>query len=600
MGAIAVVLAREAGVDSTALLERMLGASPHRGSAFKHRALGDVVLGVSNAADRLDSTLASAGELAAAYSGTLLNATELTKTLAEAQCAPACASPAGVLLAAFRAYGASAANRLRGEFAAVITDGHRLWCFRDHLGIRPLFYRDDHRAFFAATEPKQILAVAAITREPDLEVLEGIFYGVMPEDMPSAFKGIKRQPKATTLVVGPTGSAPPEAFWHPEALLETAHIKAEEVAPRFTELFDRVVGRNVTGNDVVSLSGGVDSPAVAAFAAPHYHRLTGKPLPALSSVFPDLPNVDERPYIEAVTAHLGMTLHTNTLKARGLDDVEQWCEWFDAPVPTINTPQILEYNTEAKRLGYTNILTGELAEPVVDLRGDLATHLLLHARFSALARLLRTERQQGRGLRSLAALVTEGFVPARVANWYTSARRLDAPERIPHWLDRNRANRLRYRRPLSVPAHRRWLDLQTGPLQGCPITMEAAQLASDLAGVSVARPFVDIDLWEFFLRLPAEIKQPDLKTKTLLKRMLRGRVPDVILDRRRKTVFNDHEMTQIDYALIRRYLGNPTYRMPGVDYAALALRLERQDFTLWDWVWARDLVRISAFMNQWR
>jgi asparagine synthase (glutamine-hydrolysing) len=599
MGAIAVMLARDTRANPAAI-ELMLAASPHRGTAVQHHVSGHAVLGVSNQPDRVDSTISSAGELTAAYCGTLLNLSELTATVANAGFPPTCGSPAAVFLAAFRAFGAKAANRLRGEFAAVITDGHRLWCFRDHLGIRPLFYRDDAHAFFAATEAKQILAGAAMSREPDLEVLEGIFYGRMPEDLPSAYKGIRRQPKATTLGVLQTGIVAPEVFWHPESFLETGQISADQVEPRFTELFDRVVARNVTGNDVVSLSGGIDSPAVAAFAAPHYRRLTGQPLPALSSVFPDLPNVDERPYIETVTQHVGMTLHTNTLKARGLDDVEQWCRLFDGPIPTINTPQILEYNNEAKRLGFTNILTGELAEPVVDLRTHLTGHLLLHGRWSALARLLKTQRQQGMGRRSLAAQIADVFVPGRVANWYLSARGLDFPQRIPHWLDRKKANKLPYRREMSVPGRQRWLKLQTLPLQGCPITMEAAQLCADLAGVSVARPFVDIDLWEFFLSLPAEIKHPDLKTKTLLKRMLRGRVPDAILDRRKKTVFNDHEMTQIDYPLIRRYLVNPTYRMPGVDYAALADRLERQDFTLWDWVWARDLVRVTVFMSQWR
>jgi asparagine synthetase B (glutamine-hydrolysing) len=422
----------------------------------------------------------------------------------------------------------------------------------------------------------------------------------MPEDMPSAFRGINRQPKATMLGVLPTGTATPEVFWHPASLLETARIKADEVEPRFVELFDRVVGRNLTGNDVVSLSGGIDSPAVAAFAAPRYRNLTGRPLAALSSVFPDLPEVDERPYIETVTQRLGMTLHTNTLKARGLDDVEHWCKLFDAPIPTINAPQILEYNNEARRLGFTNILSGELAEPVVDLRAYLTSHLLLHGRWTALARLLKTQRHQGMGMRDLAAQVAGVLVPDRFATWYSSARGRNLPETIPHWLDRNKANKLRYRRDTSVSKRQRWLNLQTRPLQGCPITMEAAQLCGDLAGVSIARPFVDIDLWEFFLSLPAEIKHPDLKTKTLLKRLLRGRVPDEILDRRKKTVFNDHEMTQVDYRLIRRYLANPVYRMPGVDYAALASRVEREDFTLWDWVWARDLVRVSAFMSQWQ
>jgi asparagine synthase (glutamine-hydrolysing) len=577
----------------------MLAASPHRGTDVCHHVCGLAILGVSNHAGRVDSTIASTGEFAAALSGTMRNVPELVKTLTETGFPPTSVTPADVLLAAFRAFGPQAANRLRGEFAAVITDGRGLWCIRDHLGIRPLFYREGAKAFFAATEAKQVLAGAEIGREPNLEVLERIFYGRMPEDMPSAYKGVSRQPKATTLAVLPTGTSAPEVYWHPDSFLETARVTSAEVAERFTEIFDQAVARSVTGTDVVSLSGGIDSPAVAAFAAPRYRSLTGEPLPALSIVFPDLPKVDERPYIESITQYLGMKLHTYRLRARGLDNVEHWCKLFDGPIPTVNTAQILEFYNEARRLGFTNVLTGELAEPVIDLRNHLTGHLLVQRRWSALVRLLRTQRKQGTSLSALAVQLANPLVPGRLTNWFLSVRGLDFPQRIPNWLDRNKVNEVPYRRDITVPGHRRWLALQTLPLEGCPITMEASQLCADLAGVTVARPFIDVDVWEFFLSLPAEIKQPDLKSKTLVRSLLRGRLPDKILDRRDKTAFNDHEMTQIDYPLFRRYLVNPVYRMPGVDYAALASRLDREDFTLWDWVWARDLVRSHAFMSQW-
>ena len=35
-------------------------------------------------------------------------------------------------------------------------------------------------------------------------------------------------------------------------------------------------------------------------------------------------------------------------------------------------------------------------------------------------------------------------------------------------------------------------------------------------GVDVRRPFVDVDLWEFFLSLRAEVKFPDTRSKTLV------------------------------------------------------------------------------------
>ena len=99
--------------------------------------------------------------------------------------------------------------------------------------------------------------------------------------------------------------------------------------------------------------------------------------------------------------------------------------------------------------------------------------------------------------------------------------------------------------------------------------------------------------------MPAEVKLLDMGSKTLMRRMLRGRVPNEILDRKDKTVFTDWMMAHINYDALRKYLVNPTTRMDGVDYEKLAERIERRDFNLVDYSWANDLVRIHAFLSQW-
>jgi hypothetical protein len=137
------------------------------------------------------------------------------------------------------------------------------------------------------------------------------------------------------------------------------------------------------------------------------------------------------------------------------------------------------------------------------------------------------------------------------------------------------------------------------PVEGCPITMEGVEICTALAGVTVHRPFGDIDVWEFFLSLPAELKFPDLKSKTLMRRLLRGRLPDAILDRRDKTVFDDHIMSRIDYAALGRFISKPRFHVDGVDYGVLAARIERRDFKLVDFLWVNDLFRIHAFLSQW-
>jgi len=115
----------------------------------------------------------------------------------------------------------------------------------------------------------------------------------------------------------------------------------------------------------------------------------------------------------------------------------------------------------------------------------------------------------------------------------------------------------------------------------------------------VRRPWADVDLWEFFLSLPAEVKFPDGGNKTLVRRLLAGRLPDEILLRKSKTVFDESVRARIDYAVLRRWLEGPPHRVDGVDYEKLGGHLEREDLDLPGFIWARDLAGVHAFLGQW-
>ena len=62
------------------------------------------------------------------------------------------------------------------------------------------------------------------------------------------------------------------------------------------------------------------------------------------------------------------------------------------------------------------------------------------------------------------------------------------------------------------------------------------------------------------------------------------RILDEILDRPKKTLFNDHVMRQIDYATLERLLVRPRHRLDGVNYEVLAERIERREMTFHEWI----------------
>lgn len=592
MGSIAVFLSalHDAPVH---VVEMMSAAAPHRGPHVETLVHGRCALSIRNTGDLRDASLGRVGDLAVAFVGSLDNASELSAGLERdgARLADEPTLPE-LLAACYRAHREAMPARLRGVFAGVLTDGESLYAFRDHLGNRPLFYRVDHRGFYAATEAKQVVAGAGISKEPDLEVVERIFYNDITDEMPCALRGVRRLPKSTGIVVD-RGGTHLRRYWQPELLLETAKLSADELQARFNEVMDQAVTRCFTGPDAVSLSGGIDSPGVAAFAAPRHVELTGRPLEALSIVYPRFPSVDERRYIELVAGSLGMPLHTYEQEKKLTDDLVHWARLVDTPYRAASLAQYAEHYAQARSHGLQTILNGQHAEFVMAMEWFRLEHYLTRGRFRAAHRELSARRAKGHSWIRLARFTAGSLAPDVVMD---ARRALSRRRRMPFpaWIDPKRANV-----STSAMPWERWRSLQLAAIVGPGISLEAAEVCEAVSGVRTRKPWTDVDVFELFLSLPAEQKYPELRSKGLARRLLRGRVPAEILDREDKTVYDEAALARIDHGALRALIQAPGHRIRGVDYRLLGERLSAGNLDMVEFGWARNLANVHAFLSLW-
>ncbi|HSK15141.1 MAG TPA: asparagine synthase-related protein [Gaiellaceae bacterium] len=590
MRGVAAVLGRSRRADRETVA-RMLAASPHRGDRQAVASAGACVVGVSERGGSNEATLASDDELVVGFAGALDNHAELATRfgLETGQAA----QPADVVLAAFRAVGTETPPLLRGTYACVVSDGARIWAFRDHIGLETLFHRDEADAVYVASEAKQVLGGAEMSPEPDVDVVDALFYGDLEDPTVCALRGVRRLVAASLLTADADGLRV-SPYWDPEALLETARLSPEEAMERFRELFHQAVGRTLTGRDAVSLSGGVDSPPVAVYGNREYVRRFGRPIPALSAVYPTFPESDETDYIQLVAERLGLPLHTYEPGSQRLDRLQFWLKLFDGPWSTWSPEGTAERCTQAQAHGFTTIVSGEFAEQVSAVRAYLVPHLLWRGRFRQAAAQLRSQRGVGISRRTLVSELAEAVTP-RVLQ----ARRFrrNPPGFLPPWIDLARIGARDAGH--ALPARRRWISAQL-PFFGADPIGEADVYSHALYGIRARRPWADVDVWEFFLGLPAEHKFPDYRIKGFVRNAFRGVVPDEILDRRDKTYIDRwfQEMA-FDYPAVRHWVSRDGFRIRGVDYERLRAELEREEMPLPHYLWARDLACVHAFIDLW-
>jgi asparagine synthase (glutamine-hydrolysing) len=592
MSGIVAILGRSEQ-PATETVERMLAAAPHRGSDTQVGTCGEASLGIANPADRREACLTVEDGWGAAFAGRLDNDGELATALRRTGVDVVDPSPSGLVLAAFRAMGDRAPGALRGAFSAAVTDGRRMWFFRDQIGFETLFHREDGDRVYVASEAKQILAGSGVRREPDLEFLEHVFYDDIDDHTRTAYSGVRRVLASVLVEVDREGGRW-RRYWHPASLLESGRYSSEEVAERFSDLMTRSVDRMMTGPDAVSLSGGIDSPGLAAFAGPLHERRFGRPLAAISAIYPGFPRADERAYIQEIADFLDLPLHVYEPVPQRLTQLRQWVELFDGPWTTWSPVGAQQRLGLARELGFGTILDGNMAEQVMAMQRALVAHLLWQGRVRAAFGYLRRDRAEGASWRRIGRQLLTPLVPKWIVSEY---RKRNPPLALPPWISQNRPDRLAME---SVPLRHLWADSQVGWLGGSSLALEASTIFHARYGVRERFPWADIDLWEFFLSIPAETKFPGPLPKTLVRQLLRGKLPDRILDRRDKTTMNDwYEATSLDYPSLRRWLLDPRHMVSGVDYRQLADQLEREDMTMSDYVWAKDLAGIHAFLELW-
>ncbi len=174
-----------------------------------------------------------------------------------------------VILHAFEQWGIECLHKFRGMFAIGLWDEKKreLWLVRDRLGIKPLYYSlHDNRITFASE-------IKALLQDPDQKRAvheEALFHYLSFLTTPAPqtlFDGILKLPPGTWLRIREDGTTEEKRYWD---IWDNAHslegVSEDEIAKRLLdELKTAVKLRKVSDVPVgVFLSGGIDSSTNAA------------------------------------------------------------------------------------------------------------------------------------------------------------------------------------------------------------------------------------------------------------------------------------------------------------------------------------------------
>ena len=485
------------------------------------------------------------GRYALVFNGEVYNFAELRRELEREGCRFKTTSDTEVALALYEREGVPSFSRMHGMFALAFYDFKEktLVLARDRMGEKPLYWSYQNGTFVFASELKGILASGLVRREVDLHALDQYLQFDYVPTSRSVVRDVYKLEPATALILK-EGIISKKKFWTPPSELE--HL--DEV--RAVECLDRAL-HGVVGHELVSdvplgvfLSGGLDSSAVAYYAQAHHTQ----PIDTFSIGFDD-PSFDESVFAREAASHLGTNHHEEIVHAQdALDVVPTLGDVLCEPVADASVVPTLLLSRFARK-SVTVALGGDGGDEL------FAGYPTFHAEpiYSAMPPVVR--KLVRRAARALPAS-HKNFSFAHNLNKLVSSDESDTVRRHLGWLGtfdtaaRSRLESEAFRR--AVTGDDVFLDIEmalkdfTQPDQNNRLLFAYARSylmdqvlvkvdrASMRYALEVRAPFLDHTIIDLAFSLPYDLKYKHGTTKYLLKKTMRGKLPDRIIDRKKK------------------------------------------------------------------
>ena len=453
---------------------------------------------------------------------------------------------------AYEEFGPSFVTRLHGMFAFALWDGRTrtLMAARDRAGEKPLYYAETADGLVLGSEIKALLQAPGVARDLDLVSLDQFLtyeYVISPRTI---FSGIRRLPAAHYLIYR-DGRLTIERYWD-AASIAVRTWTDDEAADAIRDTLRHAVSSQMM-SDVplgVFLSGGIDSSTIVAFMA-ETARKNGASVNSFSMGFDD-GSYNELPFAREVAQQFN-TNHREGLVSPDIASL------FDRLIVHLDEPF-------ADVSLFPTFMVSELARKhvTVALAGDGGDELFAgYDTYEAQALASRIERFFPPAATAAMARIMSMFPPSdKKKGLLNSLRRFfdgaaDRPADLQHY------RWMTFLSPLAK-AQLYTPQLQTS-LSGADAYLPVREalggrhddalnrqlyadvsiyLADDIltkvdrmsmaTSLETRAPFLDVGVMELAFSMPSHLKMRDRERKFILKRALRGILPDCILQRKKE------------------------------------------------------------------
>ncbi len=561
-GLVALIAQQQDLSHRASVLQEMLSRIAHRGpdgdgvhhvpgqALFGHRRLA--VIDIEHGAQPMCS---QDGRYTLVYNGEIYNYIELSRELEQEGVVLSTSSDTEVLLQLLIRRGSDVLHDLNGMFSFVFHDRKENWWLaaRDHFGIKPLYYAQTGSELVFASEIKAVLAHPDILPSRDERSLQQYLALQFCLDDRTLFKGIRKVRPGHYLVGRGSQIEQDVSYWDTNYQVDHYHTEAWFEDELRSLLQDSI--RLQMRSDVpvgAYLSGGIDSSLVSALASQHLD----KPMPLFHGRFAEGPQYDESDYARVLAEYAGGRYHEVVpTAAEFVDQLPKLIYALDEPLAGPGLfPQFAASRLAAEHV--TVVLGGQGGDEIF---GGYARYLVGYLEQALKGAILGTQ-EEGKHLVTLESIVPnlavlKEYTPLLRQFWSRGIfedmdaryfHLIDRSQGIGHLLHPDFKDRFDrdelfadFQAIFNDPDTQSYINKMTHFDQKTllPALLQIEDRVSMAVSIESRVPLLDRRIVDLVTRMPPALKFQGGRTKHILKKTIRGLLPDEILNRKDKMGF---------------------------------------------------------------
>ena len=524
-------------------IEEMNRAVFHRGPddsgtyVDKNVSLGHQRLSIIDLSEKAHQPMMDeSGRYVIVYNGEIYNFHEIKKELVKRGFNFFSTSDTEVVLKSYIRWGNECVKFFNGMWAFAIYDKkeRKIFLSRDRFGIKPLYYFNERGKFIFSSEIKGILVHDFVTRRVDERTLFNyLFLGISDWDDRTFFAGVKRLTAGSNAIYDVTsGELSVERYYRLEENIRSYSGKNPE--EDFFEIFKDAVSKRLIADVKVGscLSGGLDSTSIVCTMRYFDDK---REIPAYSLVFPGYAK-DESRFQEEVEKQCRVKRKTTTFGIPDiLRDLDDLIATQEEPFPTLSIYGQYRVMKLAHEDGAKVLLDGQGSDELLGgyfwLYSYYLKELLLKGDFLKFIKELNSFKKIHNSLRSLRGFPVTLFPQKLLFSVYT---RNETPFLSGDFID----SHIDFLPPLKWRKKSfKEISLYAETVSSLPVLLRFEDRNSMRWAVESRVPFVDHRLAELILSLPPEEILFGGVTKKILRKSMKGIIPEEIRLRSDKVGF---------------------------------------------------------------